>query len=316
MKLSEAASILQLSYQPLPKEADVKTAYKKQALLHHPDKNVGDPNASKKFIQVKEAADTLLTAIRNPTSSFSDADRDVKLDEEDDYDSSRDFWDDDKDEEMVRIMVDYFLAKMQQEGTPLRKREKRWLESQIRGSILYERFIKEEAAHQKRVEAAAAAAEAASAAFWASQQAANPSAKPLHLGGEGCYLDWHPKQLQREVSKRRLKLKKGESIPHALLEDDCRRRPTVGSEVGFVNVATKRTTPLEKKEAFHKPFGKEWVAEKAKKKAKERKVEGRLGDLSRYTSIYDQFCIYVLIALCTLEVGLLVVILANDVVIK
>jgi hypothetical protein len=59
----------------------------------------------------------------------------------------------------------------------------------------------------------------------------------------------------------------------------------VGSEVGLVNVATKRTTPLEKKEASHTPFGKEWnderVVEKAKKKAKKREVEGRLGAISR-----------------------------------
>ena len=40
-------------------EADIKKAYKKKAMEHHPDKNAGDKSAEKRFKEVNEAYQTL-----------------------------------------------------------------------------------------------------------------------------------------------------------------------------------------------------------------------------------------------------------------
>ncbi|KAF5311212.1 hypothetical protein D9611_013009 [Ephemerocybe angulata] len=40
-------------------EEDLKRAYRQKALEHHPDKNLDDPDAAKKFLRVKEAFETL-----------------------------------------------------------------------------------------------------------------------------------------------------------------------------------------------------------------------------------------------------------------
>lgn len=40
-------------------EADIKKAYRKLAMKHHPDKNKGDKSSEKKFKEINEAYETL-----------------------------------------------------------------------------------------------------------------------------------------------------------------------------------------------------------------------------------------------------------------
>ena len=74
MKLEEALSVLGLSEGA--SEADAKRAYRKLALKWHPDKNGGDPAATKRFQQIS-------TAYRRVTDPESFEDDDDELTEED-----------------------------------------------------------------------------------------------------------------------------------------------------------------------------------------------------------------------------------------
>jgi curved DNA-binding protein CbpA len=58
----------------------IKTAYRKQALLFHPDKNKSD-DAQEVFIEIKTAFD-VLTSATNPTTRFSLGDNKVGDDDE------------------------------------------------------------------------------------------------------------------------------------------------------------------------------------------------------------------------------------------
>ena len=52
-----------LEVTPLSSKAEIKKAYKKLALLYHPDKNKGDMNAKNKFILINKAYETLTNEI-------------------------------------------------------------------------------------------------------------------------------------------------------------------------------------------------------------------------------------------------------------
>ena len=41
-------------------QAEIKKAYRKAAVQHHPDKNPDDPNAEEKFKEINEAYETLM----------------------------------------------------------------------------------------------------------------------------------------------------------------------------------------------------------------------------------------------------------------
>lgn len=45
-------------------ESEIKSAYRKLAKKYHPDLNRKDPNAKSKFIQLKEAYDTLVDPVK------------------------------------------------------------------------------------------------------------------------------------------------------------------------------------------------------------------------------------------------------------
>lgn len=48
-------------------EKDIKIAYRKLAKKYHPDLNKTDPQAKEKFIEIKEAYDTLIDPIKRKT---------------------------------------------------------------------------------------------------------------------------------------------------------------------------------------------------------------------------------------------------------
>lgn len=58
--------------------AEVKSAYRKQALRTHPDKNPNDPDASKKFLMVSEA----YKRITDPSAFHDDEDDQMPNEEE------------------------------------------------------------------------------------------------------------------------------------------------------------------------------------------------------------------------------------------
>ncbi|KAH8826978.1 DnaJ-domain-containing protein [Flagelloscypha sp. PMI_526] len=78
-------------------EDEVKLAYKRLAMRHHPDKNIGNPDATAKFQDVSHAYDVLTRHFRKPEQpsrprfhpfGFEDNDDDSEYyDSEDDYDS-------------------------------------------------------------------------------------------------------------------------------------------------------------------------------------------------------------------------------------
>ncbi len=69
MKLEEAYSVLEV--QVGAQEDEVKKAYRRLALLHHPDKNQGDEGAKQRFQRVSAAFKRITTA-ENDSSEDDD----------------------------------------------------------------------------------------------------------------------------------------------------------------------------------------------------------------------------------------------------
>ena len=79
-------------------ECDVKQAYKKMALRHHPDKNPGDTEAHKQFIAISEAFQKISRSMQHKSGSYKDDDDD----DEDYYDDDDDEYYEDDDEELFQ----------------------------------------------------------------------------------------------------------------------------------------------------------------------------------------------------------------------
>ena len=56
-----------LNLSPGATVSEIKSAYKRAALIQHPDKNPGDPSAHQKMIELKHARDVLVKQLRRKT---------------------------------------------------------------------------------------------------------------------------------------------------------------------------------------------------------------------------------------------------------
>ena len=73
----------------------LRRAFKKASLKHHPDKNVGDPDATARFQQVGEALETLLRRARGEDDENDLFGEDFFRHATQDFDAADDFFDTD-----------------------------------------------------------------------------------------------------------------------------------------------------------------------------------------------------------------------------
>ena len=81
--------------------AEIKKAYRKQALLNHPDKNPGDGDAKRRFLRVTLAYDVLSDAAQRERYDEGDG-SDAKIFEGRDFDSACDLFDANIGERLMR----------------------------------------------------------------------------------------------------------------------------------------------------------------------------------------------------------------------
>lgn len=63
MRLEEAREVLGLPLKSACTMEELRKAYKKKTLLHHPDKNIGDENATERFQRVGDAYSAVLMSL-------------------------------------------------------------------------------------------------------------------------------------------------------------------------------------------------------------------------------------------------------------
>ena len=251
MNLKDAYNILSLPpNSELPNERVLKKAYRKSSLLHHPDRNLGDPDASERFQQVGAAYAYIIQARDGGTDELENDEDHEEEEDGDDY--HRDFDDSaDPDEDRIDGMAwdyEHDLPAWATHGRQTRdEREQEDDDKEI--DLMREHFTGEHStrndrrffarmekkyalkkkkrdrlAEERRLAIAAKKMrDKHNAAFWARQRRCG--SEELSVGGVGCYLHWHPRKLQREFNKRKLKntnTKSEDAIAWFLLEDDER----------------------------------------------------------------------------------------------
>jgi len=99
-------------------ECDVKQAYKKMALRHHPDKNPGDSESHRQFIAISEAFQRISRSKHGQSKgkykyNYDDYDDDeVEEEEDDDEDDDDEYYDDDDDDGIFQGQSDSIFEEM------------------------------------------------------------------------------------------------------------------------------------------------------------------------------------------------------------
>ena len=242
--LSVAEACAVLGFDPsagLPADDELRKAFRREALKHHPDKNPGDEaGAAERFQRVKEASEVLVKARDGGGSDGAAA-----ADDDDDAFAAF-FGSSDADEVLAELLVRMYE---QENRSSMSARQLKRSKEFIKKMRARERMAQLEREAEAKREAARARKEAEEQAFWVRQHAAG--ARSLRDGGGGCYLAWDPRALERELAKRKLRLPKKRTVmtlATLLLEDDEKRFRSGGSTVlaragGAAAPAARRAVP-------------------------------------------------------------------------
>ena len=90
--------------------------------------------------------------------------------------------------------------------------------------------------------------------FWARQEASG--SRSLQEGGSGCYLQWDPRQLRRELQKRRLKPPRPSTVlkmAEELLRDDEKKASLSAASETSLAVEGASPPTQKKKPVFQRP---------------------------------------------------------------
>ena len=242
--LSVAEACAVLGFDPsagLPADDELRKAFRREALKHHPDKNPGDEaGAAERFQRVKEASEVLVKA-----RDGGGADGAAAADDDEDAFAAF-FGSSDADEVLAELLVRMYE---QENRSSMSARQLKRSKEFIKKMRARERMAQLEREAGAKREAARAKREAEEQAFWVRQHAAG--ARSLRDGGGGCYLAWDPRALERELAKRKLRLPKKRTVSTLatlLLEDDEKRFRSGGSTMlaragGAAAPAARRAVP-------------------------------------------------------------------------
>ena len=239
MDYREACQVLSLKPQPVPDAASLKSAFRRESLKHHPDKNLDDPDgATQRFQRVGEAFQVI--AKQQKRASGKGRSHDDDDEDEDDDTGMGDFFGMGKDgmpeDEVLMSLFMEHLGLGNLNG--LRRKQRELLEKLARDAKISAQLDQAEAAAEARRAKALEKRDAADREFWERQRACG--AKEVMDGGQGCYLHWDIRQLQREAGKRKLQLPrkpKGWDIAEALLKDDERKTPKSAKKAAAARAA-------------------------------------------------------------------------------
>ena len=251
MTLAEALDVLGLpspgdaAGSALPTTRDLRRAYRRASLAHHPDRNRDDPAAAtKRFQRVGAAYQRVVRAVEgggdddggdNDAEDEEDAQRRKEEEEDDDDDETtggygmdngrvdgaawdyehdlpawachgretRDEQDQNEDDLELELLRRQLFGEDGEEDDVLPSRGDRRFFQRMQRKHAFRKRRRERLARERRMEMKARERKDKSdAAFWARQRRCG--SRELSLGGSGCYLHWHPRKLQREVSRRQL----------------------------------------------------------------------------------------------------------------
>ena len=225
-------------------DAELKKAFRKAALKAHPDKGGSD----EEFRKVKAASECIVRAKKHGIARAADATYDSD-NEENNFEA---FFDEEGDDIMAEIILRMYEMETGRGATGSKRRKIRDLVERLRRLEESKRLEAEKLA---RVAVAKAQKAKEEQRFWARQEAAG--GRSLQEGGSGCYLQWDPRQLRRELQKRRLKPPRPSTVKtmaEELLRDDEKKASlSAASETSLVTEGASPPTTTKKKPVFQRP---------------------------------------------------------------
>ena len=253
-----ACALLGLPSTPNPHDINddqLKKAFRKAALKAHPDKGGSDDE----FRKVKAASECIVRAKKHGIAHAADA-----IDSDDDETNFEAFFDEEGDDIMAEIILRMYEMETGRGATGSKRRKIRDLVERLRRSEESKRLEAEKLA---RVAVAKAQKAKEEQRFWARQEAAG--SRSLQEGGSGCYLQWDPRQLRRELQKRRLKPPRPSTVKtmaEELLRDDEKKASlSAASETSLVSPGAAPS--IKKKPVFQRPRDK--LRDNRRRKAQE-----------------------------------------------
>lgn len=236
MKLAEACSVLGLPSTPVPEDDAIRKAFRREALKHHPDKNIGDEaGAAERFQRVKAASECVVRyKKRGGEGGPGDG---APAEEEDGDDAFADFMASGRGDEAIdEVLMELFERVAMQDYGHISPKQRKQMKKAVAKMRQRAKLDAASAAAEKKRRAALEAREADEKGFWTRQYAAG--GRSLRDGGGGCYLSWQPKALLRELRRRKIALPRKQrprDLADRLLEDDESAASTrAAGETGLV----------------------------------------------------------------------------------